>query len=373
VSSKEQIPIPVLIMLPPAGGSQAEEWMASARRAAALDLLDMLSGLQDIGEAYVLAANTADREALAAVGASPVDEPPPPFHFGQVLASFVIERGMDRLAYFGGASAPLLSKEMITDACNQIAPTAAPAAAVNNLHSTDWVILNHAQTLAEIAPRLPKDNSLGWVLEREAGFTVHSQAPSAATRADIDTPTDLLLMAGHPHLGPNLQSFLEQAPQELLERVGRLRQILDTPGCTLSVIGRSASAMWSQLERKTQIWVRLFVEERGMVASGRLEHGMVRSLVAQALEDAGPRAFIRQLELLSDAVLWDTRVWMAHRGSWPSAADRYAADLGWASQVRDRAIRRLTQEINRASIPILTGGHGVVSGSAYALLETMLD
>jgi hypothetical protein len=131
--------------------------------------------------------------------------------------------------------------------------------------------------------------------------------------------------------------------------------------------------MWSQLERKTQIWVRLFVEERGMVASGRLEHGEVRSLVAQALEDAGPRAFVQQLQLLSDAVLWDTRVWMAHRGSWPSAADRYAADLGWAREVRDRATRRLTREISRASIPILTGGHGVVSGSAYALLETMLD
>ena len=70
--SSEKKPIPVLIMLPPAGGSKAEEWMACARRAAALDLLSLLSGVGGVGEACVMAADAVDRQALA--GAVSLDE-----------------------------------------------------------------------------------------------------------------------------------------------------------------------------------------------------------------------------------------------------------------------------------------------------------
>jgi hypothetical protein len=64
---------------------------------------------------------------------------------------------------------------------------------------------------------------------------------------------------------------------------------------------------------------------------------------------------------------------MAHRGPWPSAADRFAADMGWDDQVEDSALRELTHAINNASIPIVAGGYGVVSGGLYALLETLDD
>jgi hypothetical protein len=74
---------------------------------------------------------------------------------------------------------------------------------------------------------------------------------------------------------------------------------------------------------------------------------------------------------MTDAVLWDTRVWMAGHGGWPPASERFAADLGWADQVEDRALRELTEAVNEAPIPILTGGHGVVAGSIYALVETL--
>lgn len=108
-----------------------------------------------------------------------------------------------------------------------------------------------------------------------------------------------------------------------------------------------------------------------MVASGRLRDGLVRSLVGEMLERMGPDPFIRFLQNLTDGVLWDTRVWMAHRGEWPSKADRFAADLGRIDQVSDPALRHLTRAIWKASIPIFTGGHGVVSGNVIALLETL--
>jgi len=39
--------------------------------------------------------------------------------------------------------------------------------------------------------------------------------------------------------------------------------------------------------------------------------------------------------------------------------------------VEDSALRDLTQAINQASIPIVVGGYGVVSGGVYAMLEVL--
>ncbi len=108
-----------------------------------------------------------------------------------------------------------------------------------------------------------------------------------------------------------------------------------------------------------------------MVASGRVARGEVRSMIGEMLDSWGAPEFIRRLAAMTNAVLWDTRVWMAHRGGWPPVGDRFAADLGWAEQVRDPALRDLTAAICSAPVPILTGGHGVVSGSVYALVETL--
>src|SRR3972149_4457830 len=102
-----------------------------------------------------------------------------------------------------------------------------------------------------------------------------------------------------------------------------------------------------------------------MLASGRLTRGVVRSLLGEALDSWGPSEFVSHLAGMSDAALWDTRVWLATRGPWPSAADRFAADLGWAEDVGDPALRALTEAILQAPIPILTGGAGA-GGDQFA-------
>jgi hypothetical protein len=117
--------------------------------------------------------------------------------------------------------------------------------------------------------------------------------------------------------------------------------------------------------------VRVFAEERGMLASGRLERGEVRSLLYGLAGDSSPKRLVQILSEISQAVLWDTRVWMSAAGGWPSAADRYAADLGWVEQITDPNVRRLSRAIQESTIPILAGGHGVVAGGIYALLESM--
>lgn len=64
---------------------------------------------------------------------------------------------------------------------------------------------------------------------------------------------------------------------------------------------------------------------------------------------------------------------MGATGSWPSANDRFAADLGWVDQIENQRSRELAQAVQAADFPILTGGHGLVSGGIYALLESMPD
>jgi hypothetical protein len=232
-------------------------------------------------------------------------------------------------------------------------------------------VINDGRPLLQLASSLDNDNPLGWRLKNETGCSLRALPACAATRADIDTPADVFLLSGHPDLGLHLQGVLQRGPPEMLARVGRLRQVLLEQARTLAVIGRSSSYVWRQLEERGQIWVRLFVEERGMLANGRASRGEVRSLIGHMIDDLGPDGFVDRLSSMADAVLWDTRVWMAHAGTWPPAADRFAADMGWDDQVALPDLRRLTAAVSRARIPILCGGHGVVAGAVLALLETL--
>lgn len=363
--------IPVLIFQPPVGKSAAEKWVAQGRLNAALDLISRLERVHRAGEIYILAADPQDRRTLAEAGGTAIATREIPFHFGRALLGEVERRGWSQFAYFGGASSPLLTADHLEALFERAASSRGVNCWVNNYHSTDWAILRVTGGLAGLAERLPTDNALGWVLANEAGYDVQATPPEAATSVDIDTPADVVVLKGHPQTGPRLSAFVEASPEGLLDRVSAVQRVMGTPGRTLTVIGRASSRAWAQLEARTQIWVRMLVEERGMVASRRVAEGKVRSLVAALVEASGPRRFVEELCRISDGALWDTRVWMAHRGGWPSDADRFAADLGWLEDIHDPALRQLTAAVMAAPRPILTGGHGLVSGGIYALLDTM--
>jgi len=363
--------IPVLLMLPPKGSSDAEAWVAAGRLAAACDLAERVRANPLVGPCFILAHEQADRLALQEIGFDQIQSSVKPFHFGEVLAEIISEYHLDRLAYFGGASAPLMGEEDLKKVFEQALQQKTPTAIVNNLYSSDWAVFNHASVIEEIKSQLPSDNPLGWVMQQEAQFDVRALSPSASSRLDIDTPVDLILLHGHPGIGRHCRDFLSQTNQPLLDGISNLRRVLQTPASTLSIIGRASSAVWKELEERTKIWVRIYVEERGMVASQRLARGEVQSLIADMVDELQPRGFLARLGQMSDAVIWDTRVWMGSRGTWPSAADRFAADLGWINQISDEALRNLTIAIMESPDPVVAGGHGVVAGGLLALLETL--
>jgi len=363
--------IPAVVFVPPAGRTPAERWMAAARTAAAADLVERLAAA-GCAAVYVAAADPADGEGLASLGATLLPTEAEPFHFGRALASVIEARGLDALAYFGAASAPLATAERLSDWLRRGRELPRNAALVNNLHSTDFAIVRDARQILPLADRLPTDNPLGWVLREQGGAVVEALPPAAATRADFDTPADLAMLAGHPDLGPNLRRALEPLPESLGRRAAALGELLRTPAASLALIGRVSEAAWGEAVRRSQTWIRVYAEERGMRASGRLARGEVRSLIGELVGRDGAPAFVERLATMVQGAIWDTRVWMALRGPWPSAADRMAADLGRVEDVKDVALRGLTQAVVEARIPILTGGQGVVAGCLMALVETLL-
>jgi hypothetical protein len=360
-------------MAGPVGISPAEAWVAAGRRAAAEDLIGRLSGLVSASEILVLAADPAEGQALVEAGAQQVLPLPGPFHFGRQLASIIERLDATRLAYFGGASAPLLPIEQIERAFEHVKGDQQPAAVVNNMHSSDWAVFNFAGRVARAWERLPADNSLGWVLSRQEGFAVEALPASAASRVDIDTPADLLMIAGHPALGDALRRVVETAPAEAVARVAALRRLLNTPAQTLAIIGRLSPQIWAELDRHTQIWVRVFSEERGMVASQRLAQHQVRSLIGEMVNAWGAAGFLQRLAAMCGGVLWDTRVWLGLEDGWPPASDRFASDLGLPELVQHPGLRELTQAALDSRIPVVLGGHGVVAGGLLALLESSPD
>jgi hypothetical protein len=123
------------------------------------------------------------------------------------------------------------------------------------------------------------------------------------------------------------------------------------------------------LEGKTLCWLRVFSEERGMRASGRMAKGLVRSLLSDYLDLVGLEKFFREMSELADAMFLDSRVILAARRMWPSPADRFNSDLRRPDEIADPFLREFTAAAIAAPMPVVLGGHSLVSGGLMALVN----
>jgi hypothetical protein len=344
--------------------------MQQVRWACAQDTLARLV-MSKCYDPIVVATNDEAFKAIAFSYGATVDMDPreAPFHFGRRLFDVIDRHRFDRVLYLGAAACPLLRVEDFTAIAEALrfSPNAVIA---NNIHSTDWAAIQPARIVGDWIDRLETDNALGWVLSHEAGLKPMAWGPSAATRLDIDVPIDAQLAALHPQCGPALRQVVAGLNWSDT-RLRAARQVLATPASRVILAGRVPSWAWAQVEKSTQCWVRVYSEERGMRAAGRLQSGQVRSVLNEYARAVGLEQLIELLSELADAVLWDTRVLWAAKGVWPGEVDRYASDLGQVEAIGDPFIRRFTQLVVDAPIPIVTGGHTLVSGGLWALLESM--
>jgi hypothetical protein len=359
----------VIIMIGAEGPSHAERWVAGGRLAAARDAIELASGTPGVARIVLAAPEKEYADAFRHWNVTcDFDAPETTFHFGRRLSELLELYPAEAYLYLGAGSVPLLPADVLAQVVDDVRQAGQPLAVTNNLHSSDWMALNCPAAVLARPERLVSDNALGWVLRTEASIEVRSLPPSAATRLDIDTPADLLLLALHPRLGAELRRYLNDQPGDDSRWLAAGRRLF-APAGQAALIGRVSSAVWSHVEANTQAWVRVFSEERGMTASRRLAAGQVKSMVGVLLNRLGPAAFFDELSGIVEAAFFDTRVVLAHAQSWPSAADRYASDLGLPGEIRDAWLRDLTEAAINAEIPVVLGGHGVVSGDLYGLVE----
>lgn len=356
---------PVLIVfLGGMGGSPIEELLGRALAEAALDLLEEALATGAFAGAVLVTDSDALAERLPPGVALDRDEGP--FHFGRRLAALVQERGFRRPVYVGAGGVPLLRGSDLAAIARRLAECERTVIA-NNYFSADLVAFTPGDALERID--LPAgDNLLPRLLHDQAGLTSEPLPRSSATQFNIDSPADLAILKLAGGAGPRLGRFLAdfEAPLELYQR---LMSCLVDPQAEVLLAGRVGSQVWSYLERETACRVRLYSEERGMQAAGRDASAEARSLLAFHLREVGCARFFAELSELADAACLDTRPILAHLGVAPSRADRFWSDLGCPEQVREPFLRELTQAARAAPLPVLLGGHSLVSGGLMLLTE----
>jgi len=349
------------------GETEVESWVQDARRKSALDLLEQLANHSGINQRILVTPKLDGLEDAPIT--HHIRSQPGQIHVGNTLAKIIERYQLEKILYFGGGSAPLLEDSSLEILVAKLS-SAKDGLFTNNQFASDWAGITPASIVTKWQDRLPQDNMIGWALSTEARLPIQAMHPSSSTRLDIDTPTDLLTLRLHPRQRPHLRQFLDRLQLDT-SLIKKSLTVLATPASQVFIAGRISPGVWSALNKATSSWIRVMSEERGMVSSGRQKRGEVYSLLAEYISQIGIAGFFDTLPEYAQAAFIDTRVLLAHRRSWPLRSDRFLSDLGMADQVKDPWLREFTNAAQKSSIPIILGGHGLLSGDMLAFCEIL--
>lgn len=354
----------LILFLGGIGGNPVEGMVAAAHRAIARDTIERA---QQSG-AFPRVILVTDVEGLGEELAPSVviEESSGPFHFGQRLRQVIQRYEIEQPFYIGRGSAPLLSAHDLGALAQQLS-SATNMVITNNIFSADLIAFNPGKAIESID--LPAiDNPLAQLLVRQAGLKEVSLPRSAAYQFDVDTPTDLLVLKLHPGVGGHTRAYLQDLGLDT-SRLERAVSYLSDENAQVLVAGRVGSQVWSQMETGTACRVRLLAEERSLRADERLQRGEACSILGFYWEQVTPDRFFETLARLGDAAFIDSRVIFAHFGLEPSRTDRFYSDLGQPDKIDNPFVRQFTQAALEAPIPVILGGHSLVSGGLLALIE----
>lgn len=338
--------------------------MAAARLAIARDTIERAEQSGAFGGIILV----ADRGGIAC-GLDPavtVELSEEPFHFGRELREVISRHNVRHPFYIGGGCFPLLSAGEL-GALGRRLSAAEGMVLTNNLFSADIVAFTPGEAIDAI-PLPETDNLLAQLLVRHAGLKQFLLPHSAAYQFDVDTPTDLLVLRLHPGPGRHTRECVDGLELDT-SRLEAATRCFGDENAEVLVAGRVGSHVWSHLERETSCRVRFLAEERGMRADERQSRGEVRSILGFYLEQVGLRRFFDSLGELGDAAFIDSRVILGHLGLEPSRADRFYSDLGQAENIENPFLREFTLAALEAPIPVVLGGHSLVSGGLLALID----
>ncbi|MCY3645952.1 MAG: hypothetical protein OXH07_03145 [Chloroflexi bacterium] len=354
---------PALIMLHGGGATgEAEGIVARARLAAAG--VSARAAREGGFASVVLATNDSG------VGDDPSysvdrDAPGEAFSLQKRVLGLVEKLDAGAVAVMGAGALPFLKAEDYA-AVRQALAGGGDVAVTNNFYSSDLTAWSPATAIAQVGA-LERDNVLPRRLRDEAGCEVTVLPRSVRTAFDLDTPADLVVLALSEATPVAIRAALPVEGSLPLAPYRAMMPLLCDPDAEILVAGRVGSATWAHLERETACRVRLVSEERGMASVP--EGHTARSLVGRLLEELGVERFAEELASLADGVVLDTRVLLAHAGSQASREDRFQGDLLAPEKVTEPWLRDLTAALATAEVPVLAGGHSLLSGGLMALAD----
>jgi len=350
----------VILFLGGLWGSPVAEMVADCHRAIAQDTIER-SRMAGVFDGVILVTERGELDPSVVVERSGS-----PFHFGKKLKEVIEKYNIEKPFYIGGGSVPLLSADELR-ALGEKLSSSEDMVITNNPFSADVVAFTPGKAIEAI--ELPAtDNPLAQLLVRQAGLSEVSLPRTAAYQFDVDTPTDLLILKLHPGIGGHTRAYLEGLALDTSRLESAISLFTDQDTQVL-VAGRVGSNVWSQLESETACRVRVLAEERSMRVDERERRDEVRTILGFYLEQVGAEPFFETLAELGDAAFIDTRVLFTHFGLELSVADRFYSDLGQYPKIDNPFAREFTQKAVEAPIPVILGGHSLVSGGLLALIE----
>ncbi len=354
----------LVVFLGGLGGSPIEETVAAARHAATLDSIEAALSTQAFDGA-VLATDDPSTEVHIPGLLLDLDQGAP-FHFGARLADVIGRHSLRHVVYMSGGSVPLFGQSDFAGLAGAL--TAGPTAVTNNAFSSDLVAFSVSEAVLAALGPLERDNALGRTLQEGAGLELKELPRTVATQMDIDGPSDVAVLALTGEGGVRLQAHLRRQAVDV-SRFQRAMPLFMDRRAQILIAGRVGSHAWQYLERETACRVRLFAEERGLEAEGRAQDRSARSLLGFLIEATGIERFFAVLPELGDAAFIDTRVLLAHFRIDATREDRFLSDLGQWPEIHDPFLRDFTRAAAEAPIPVLLGGHSLMSGALMALNE----
>jgi len=242
-------------------------------------------------------------------------------------------------------------------------------ATANRMFSCDWIGVPDGRLLSCVAGERV-DNRFALLVRDGTDVDVQSYARSARSLLDVDTPADLTVLQAAASVASLELGELSAAALSNwreLDEPGRLAwrvfEVMTRRDEELMIAGRVSGSDWSVVDRDTSCRVRVLSEERGL----RTRQRRARSLLGELYEWAGQDGFLLALEGMGDAMVWDTRPFLAHLGWDLSRDDRFWADLGCWQQISDERMRSLVSMLEDSAV--LMGGHSLVSGGLLAGID----
>lgn len=349
--------------------SPPEKLMFEVRYATLLDNIEKMKMVKEIDKIF-LSTNYHDlAEEAALLGVEVIKNNAENFHFGHMLQKVINDYDLHNVFYFGGASIPLIQTEELSQIC-QLLLSDSEVLLANNSQSADLVAFRPASMINRINLP-PLDNMLANVLRDEADFQLELMPLTLGIVFDLDTPMDILLLAASAYSGQRTREAIRKLDLDL-DRIHKAKKVLAGYYEDVLLMGRVGAPIIAYLNTNIKCRLRIFSEERGMKALGRLGHGEVVALMGFLLEEVGIDKFFEYIEKVAACALIDTRVLFAHFKLDLTETDRFYSDLGIYQELKDPFAREFTRRAVESKIPVLLGGHSLISGGLWALANEIV-